>query len=148
MSQTETPSEPPVSTGLSWRVRVVLLVFTALAVTVVWFTNQFLTERYTISTKNRSEVRQALYAGNLLSELQRNSVVPLLLSRDPALIGALNSDDYSQSSQRLISVKDEIGAASLMMMDESGRAVAATDRTLIGSTHRSSVHFISALRSN
>lgn len=125
-----------------------LVLFIAVAVGIVWFTNQFLTERYTVATKNRAEVRQALYAGNLLSELQRNSVVPLLLSNDPLLIGALNSDDYSQSSQRLISLKDEIGAASIMMLDESGRTVAATDRNLLGSTHRTEPYYISALRSN
>ncbi len=100
--------------------RVALLVFTAIAIAVIWFTNQWLTERFTAATKNRAEVRQALYTGNLVSELQRNSVVPLLLSRDPVLIGALNSDDFSQSSQRLISVKDEIGAASIMMLDADG----------------------------
>ncbi len=148
MSQTETPEVAPVSTGLSWRTRLVLLIITGLAVAVVWFTNHFLTERYTTATKTRSEVRQALYVGNLLSEMQRNSVVPLLLSRDPALIGALNSDDFAQSSQRLISVKDEIGAASMIMLDESGRAVAATDRTLLGSLHRTAPYFIAALRSN
>ena len=126
----------------------VLVLFIAVSVGIVWFTNQFLTERYTVATKNRAEVRQALYAGNLLSELQRNSVVPLLLSNDPLLIGALNSDDYSQSSQRLISLKDEIGAASIMMLDESGRTVAATDRNLLGSTHRTEPYYISALRSN
>ena len=58
--------------------------------------------------------RQLLYSGNLLSELQRNSVVPLLLSRDPALINALNSDDFSQSSARLISYREEIEAAGML----------------------------------
>ncbi len=135
-------------TGMSWRGRLVLGLFLGAALAVVWVTNQLLTDRFTITTKNRAELRQALYVGNLLSELQRNQIVPLLLARDPLLIGALNSDDFSQSSQRLISLKDEIGAASLMMMDESGRTVAATDRAMIGTTHRSSPHFLSALRSN
>ena len=148
MSNTDIQDDTPVRTGLSWRVRVVLLVVTALAVAVVWFTNQFLTDRYTAATKNRAEVRQALYAGNLISELQRNSVVPLLLSRDPALIGALNSDDYTQSSQRLISYRDEIGAESLMLLDESGRTVAASDRNLLGTVHRNEQYFVAALRSN
>ena len=64
MSQIDHQGTNTVGTGLSWRVRIVLLVFTALAVTVVWFTNQFLTERFTIATKSRAEVRQALYAGS------------------------------------------------------------------------------------
>ncbi|HGG06463.1 MAG TPA: sensor histidine kinase, partial [Aliiroseovarius sp.] len=57
-----------------------------LAVTVVWVSNRWLTERYTETTRNRAELRIALYTGNMISELQRNSVVPLLLSRDPLLI--------------------------------------------------------------
>ncbi|WP_172294891.1 ATP-binding protein [Pseudoruegeria sp. HB172150] len=148
MSETTDPRKEPVRSALSWRARMSLLVFIVAAVAVVWVTNQLLTERYTVSTKNRAEVRQTLYAGNLLSELQRNSVVPLLLARDPVLIGALNSADFSQTSQRLIGVKDEIGAASLILLDASGRTVAASDRALIGSSHRTEPYFISALRSN
>lgn len=148
MSDTGEAITTRVRTGMSWRGRLVLLLGVGIAMTVIWFTNQWLTERFTAATKNRAELRQALYAGNLLSELQRNAVVPLLLARDPALIGALNSKDFSQSSQTLIGLKDEIGAASIMMLDESGRTVAATDRNQIGTTHRSEPYFISALRSN
>jgi two-component system, NtrC family, C4-dicarboxylate transport sensor histidine kinase DctB len=70
------------------RVRVILVV----GRDHVYFTNVLLTERFTETTRNRAELRLALYTGNVQSELQRNSVVPLLLSRDPALIGALNSE--------------------------------------------------------
>ena len=70
-------------------------------------------------------MRLALYSGNLLSELRRNAIVPQLLARDPSLIGALNSSDYQQSTQRLISFVEEIGAANLMLLDRDGRAVAA-----------------------
>jgi len=125
-----------------------MLAFITLAVTVVWITNSLLTERFTESTRNRAEVRLALYSGNLLSELQRNSVVPLLLSRDPALIGALASGDFAQSSQRLISYRDEIGAASLRLLDADGRTVAATDRSELGTSFRNAGYFVEAIRSN
>ena len=88
--------------GADWRVRLAFITFVAIAVAVVWITNQLLTERFTETTRSRAEVRLALYTGNLQSELQRNSAVPLLLSRDPALIGALNSGDFSQTTQRLM----------------------------------------------
>ena len=94
--------------SLSWRVRVALMLLTAVAVATVFVTNRFLTDRFTESTRNRAELRLALYSGNLVSELRRNAIVPQLLARDPALIGALNSGDFSQSSQRLISFVDEI----------------------------------------
>lgn len=148
MSVPETIAVNGERTGKSWLRRIVLLLFLLVAVSVIWFTNQWLTERFTTSTKNRAELRQALYAGNLLAELQRNAVVPLLLSRDPALIGALNSGDFSQSSQSLIGLKNEIDAASIMMLDAGGRTVAATERNQIGTTHRTEPYFISALRSN
>lgn len=134
--------------SLSWRVRVALTLLTAVAVATVFFTNRFLTDRFTESTRNRAELRLALYSGNLVSELRRNAIVPQLLARDPALIGALNSTDFSQSSQRLISFVDEIGAASLMLLDVDGRTVAATSRERLGEQHRSAAYFVEALRSN
>ncbi|HHI71821.1 MAG TPA: sensor histidine kinase, partial [Rhodobacteraceae bacterium] len=135
-------------TGYSWKVRITIIVLIAIAVGVVWITNDFLTARFTESTRNRAQVRMTLYTGNLISELQRASIVPQLLARDPALIGALNANDHAQSSQRLISYIEEIGAASLLLLDKSGRAVAASDRSMIGSNHRSDQYFVKSLRSN
>jgi len=129
-------------------VRIAILLLIAIAVGVVWVTNSLLTERFTESTRNRAQVRMTLYAGNLISELKRSSIVPQLLARDPTLIGALNSQDFAQSSQRLISYIDEIGAASLLLLDNSGRVVAASDRSLIGANHRSDAYFVNAVRSN
>ena len=134
--------------SLSWRVRIALMLLTAVAVATVFVTNRFLTDRFTESTRNRAELRLALYSGNLVSELRRNAIVPQLLARDPALIGALNSGDFSQSSQRLISFVDEIGAASLMLLDRDGRTVAATNRERLGEQHRNAAYFVEALRSN
>ena len=125
-----------------------MLALIILAAVTVWWTNLYLTERFTETTRSRAEVRLALYSGNILSELQRNQIVPQLLARDPTLIGALNSADFSQSSQRLIEYRDEIGAEGLLLLDLDGRAVAATDRALLGSMHRAEPYFIDALRSN
>jgi len=128
--------------------RLVVVAIIAIAVVLIWISNLYLTDRFTHETRSRSELRLALYAGNISSELQRTSVVPLLLSRDPVLISALNSGDFSATSQRLISIKDEIGAASLILLDGSGRVVAATDRRAIGSRHRYKAYFVDALRSH
>jgi two-component system C4-dicarboxylate transport sensor histidine kinase DctB len=133
---------------ISWRTRIALLIFVSVAAVVIWVTNSALTDRFTQNTRNRAELRLALYGGNLVSELRRNSIVPQLLSRDPALIGALNSNDFSQSTQRLISFVDEIGAASLMLLDRDGRTVAATDRNRLGEAHAGTGHFVDALRSS
>ncbi|WP_114286068.1 sensor histidine kinase [Candidatus Halocynthiibacter alkanivorans] len=132
--------------SLGGRLAVLLLV--VIAVSVIWVTNRLLSERFTDHTRNQAIVRQTLYSGNLLSELQRNSIVPLLLSRDPSLIGALASEDFSQTSRRLISYIEEIGAASLILLDSDGRVVAATNRNLIGTSYRQARYFVNALRSN
>jgi len=133
---------------LRWLARLLLLALIAAAVASVWFTNTWLTERFTATTRTRAEIRQTLYAGNLISELQRNSIVPLLLSRDPELIKALQSKDFSRASQRLITFVDEIGAASLQLVDMTGRVVGATDRNLIGTNLRQAPFVIDAQRAN
>jgi two-component system C4-dicarboxylate transport sensor histidine kinase DctB len=131
---------------LSWWMRALILVFFVIAVVVVTVTNSWLMERFSETTRNRSEVRLALYTGNLISELQRNSVVPLLLARDPELIRALNDGEFVSTSARLISFQGEIGAASILLLDKDGRAVGATNRNLIGTNHRSAAYFVDAQR--
>ena len=134
--------------AISWRVRVALFIMLIFAIGVISVTNRLLTDRFTESTRNRAELRIALYGGNLLAELRQNAIVPQLLARDPTLIVALESADYSLSTQRLISFVEEIGAASLMLLDTDGRTVAATDRNRLGATHRSEAYFVDAIRSN
>ncbi|MBK1635099.1 sensor histidine kinase [Rhodovulum adriaticum] len=148
MTRSTIPARLALPPGRGWHVRIALLLMLCLAVATVWVTNRWLSERFTETTRNRAEVRLALYSGNIISELQRASVVPLLLSRDPTLIGALDSDDFSMSSQRLISYVDEIGAASLRLLDNTGRVVAATDRARIGTNLRNTPVFVEAQRSN
>lgn len=136
------PRKPP----LRWRLRLAVIVLCAVGVTVVYVTNQLLTERFTETTRNRADMRLQLFSSSLNSEMQRNSIVPQLLARDPDLITALRSQDYTRSTARLLSFVDEIGAASLMLLDSDGRAVAATDRNRLGANHRSEPYFVDALR--
>ncbi|SIT77621.1 two-component system, NtrC family, C4-dicarboxylate transport sensor histidine kinase DctB [Yoonia rosea] len=131
-----------------WYLRLAVLVVCLFGVIVIYVSNQLLTQRFTETISNRSDVRLALYVTNLMNELQRNSVVPQLLSRDPDLIKALEDKDYSLSTARLLSFVDEIGAASLTLLDRDGRAVAATDRNRIGTDHRQNPYFVDAQRSN
>jgi two-component system C4-dicarboxylate transport sensor histidine kinase DctB len=130
-----------------WRLRMLLVAFLAVAVGTVWVTNDWLSARFTENTANRAELRLANYAGTIRSELQRHSVVPLLLSRDPVLIRALEVNDFSTTSQRLISYVEEIGAASLVLLSRDGRVVAATDRERLGELRNSDPFFVEATRS-
>jgi len=131
----------------SWRARLAFAFLVIVAIAVVFVTNRLLTDRFTETTRNRAELRLVLYGGNLLSELRQNAIVPQLLARDPALISALNTGDYTQSTQRLISFVDEIGAASLTLLDRDGRTVASTDRNSLGQSHRQAPYYVDALRS-
>ena len=124
--------------GISWRVK--------LAIGIVLVTNRWLSERFTETTRNRAELRLALYSGNMVSELQRTSVVPLLLAGDPALVEALRTRNFPDTSQKLIRVQSEIGVASIMLIDADGRTVAATNRNLLGTNHRASGYFVEAVR--
>lgn len=130
-----------------WGLRGAIAVLLIVAAGTVWFTNAWLTARFSETTRVRTELRSALYTGNLLSELQRTSVVPLLLARDPALISALSGNDFSGTSARLISAQKEIAAASIKLLDASGRVVGSTDRNLIGTNYVQEPFFVEALRS-
>ena len=72
-------------------------------------------------------MRATLYAGAIQSTMQRHSVVPLLLSRDPILILALRSGSYEGAEERLADFREEIGAGSIFLLDAEGRIVAASD---------------------
>ncbi|MFZ1470283.1 MAG: ATP-binding protein [Paracoccaceae bacterium] len=138
------PSEP--AQGLPWRVKIAVGLLLVLAVAVVLVTNRWLSERFVDTTRNRAEVRLALYTGNIVSELQRTSVVPLLLSRDPDLISALREGLYASTSAKLIALQSEIAVASIQLLDSDGRVVGATNRNLIGTSHRSDAAFVDAQR--
>ncbi len=130
-----------------WSLRGAIVLLLIVAAGTIWFTNAWLSARFSENTKVRTELRSALYTGNLLSELQRTAVVPLLLARDPALISALQSGDFSTTSARLITAQKEIGAASITLLDASGRTVGATDRNLLGANYVQEPFYVEPLRS-
>lgn len=145
------PAEPgTAASGMRLRVpwtRLIVLAVAVIAATTIWVTNSFLSRGLTETTRSRAELRLALYSGNIISELKRTAVVPLLLARDPDLIEALASGNFSTTSQRLISAQTEIGAASIQLIDMQGRTVAATNRNIIGTSHAEATYFVDAQRS-
>lgn len=146
------PSRKPVlprkGPGTRLRPRLFLVALALVASAVIWITVEVLTARTAAVIRTQSEVRLALFSGNVMSELRRSSIVPQLLARDPLLTSALSSGDFSKSTRRLIQLRDEIGAARLLLLDKDGRAVASSERTELGSIHRTQPYLINALRSN
>jgi two-component system C4-dicarboxylate transport sensor histidine kinase DctB len=136
----------PPSQRTPWVVRLIVAGLVVFAVSVVLVTNRWLSDRFTETTRNKAELALALYSGNLQSELQRTSVVPLLLARDPVISQALSIGEYSGTSQRLMQVQEEIGVAQILVLDRDGRTVAATNRNLLGTNYRNADPFVQAQR--
>lgn len=140
------PDVPP--PGLSRGARALILGLILAAAGVMWLTNSLLTERFTQSTLARAELRLTLQTGTIAAEVERNAVVPLLLSRDTVLIEALEREEFATTSQRLMSYETEMAVSSILLLDMEGRTVAATDRTALGQVHRNRPHFVEALRAD
>ncbi len=119
-----------------------------IAVLVIWGSYGYFTQRFTENLRTQAQTRAALYAGNIKSTLQKHSVVPFLLAQDLSLTAALQTGNYASTSQRLIEVSEEIGAASVFLLDISGRVVGSSDRRQISKFFRDNPYFINALRSS
>ena len=122
-TDTQHPTGPP---GRFW-MRAGLLASVIGMLLVIWASHAYLTRAFSDEQDADATVRATLYAGSIQSTIQRHSVVPLLLSRDPILILALRSGQYDGAEARLASFKEEIGAGSIFLLDADGRIVAASD---------------------
>jgi len=115
---------------------------------ILWELDGWLSETFTVDTRNRAELRLVLYGGNVEAELLRTQVVPILLSRDPALRDALQNGQYATTSQLLIDLQAEVGSASIELLDMQGRVVGATDRNRLGVIRAADPSFVEARRTN
>ena len=129
-------------------VRIGILFLIITAISVMWLSNLYFTQLFNSSTR-ASAVRQlSLYNGRIISDLQRSAVVPLLLSRDRTLISALDTSDFINSSQHLISYHDDIGTKEIFLLDKDGRTVASSNRTELGQFSNDKPVYVNAMRSN
>ena len=146
MTSNDPSQQTEATQGQSWRVKLVIGLLILLATGIVFVSNRLLTDRYTADTRGRAELRLALYTGNLMAELQRTSVVPLLLSRDPELVQALRDDNFAATSAKLITLQTQIGVASIRLLASDGRVVGATNRNILGTSNRNDTYFVDAQR--
>ena len=72
---------------------------------VIWASHVYLTRAFSEDQNADSTVRATLYAGSIQSAMQRHSVVPLLLARDPILILALKTGEYDGAEERLADLR-------------------------------------------
>lgn len=141
------PQEPPQSSQRAlWIWRALAVFSIALSVLVIWGTSLLLSERFSEGARTRAELRLDLYTGSIVTELQRNAVVPLLLEQDAVLVGALANDNSTAASERLVTLLDEVGAQGFLLLDGEGRTVAATDPAQIGTSHADAPYFRESLQ--
>ncbi|MDC1257527.1 ATP-binding protein [Amylibacter sp.] len=126
------------------RLGVFLLIISV--VIIILLSNLYLTQNYSQVKRSEAERELSLYSGRLISELQRVSVVPLLLSRDTGLISDINTKDFQLTSQRLITFSDEIRVKSITLLERYGRIVASSDRSDLGQNLRGQDFFFNAIR--
>ncbi|MER2509135.1 MAG: ATP-binding protein [Amaricoccus sp.] len=126
MSLPPTATRPRPHPGRVW-MRLGLLVSVAAMGLVIWASQIYLTRGFSESQEPDATLRATLYAGSIQSAMQRHSVVPLLLARDPILMIALRSGQYEEAEARLADFREEIGAGSIFLLDAEGRIVAASD---------------------
>lgn len=140
------PVAAPLQIGMPpWGKGLVALLL-VIAAAVVWVLDDWLSDSFTVDTRNRAELRLVLYAGNIEAELQRTQVLPILLARDPLLRSALQDANYAQIPQLLIQLQTEVGSAGIELLDASGRVVAATDRNRLGVARATDTLFVDARR--
>ena len=126
---TVAPDRPPVAPPGRFWMRVGLLALrSSCMVLVIWASHAYLTRAFSEDQNADATVRATLYAGSIQSTMQRHSVVPLLLSRDPILIlGAEHRPVPAAPRSGSPAFKEEIGAGSIFLLDAEGRIVAASD---------------------
>ena len=106
------------------KTRIFFLLFLIITLTVLFLTNSFFTSRYSEILKRQGQINLAKNTGNVLSELQKTSIIPQLLVNDQEIMKALISKDFSLLSDRFSLFIADISIASITLLDENGSLVA------------------------
>jgi len=141
-----TPETEPTRRWANLTVRLGIFMLAIAVIAIIWLSNLYFTQHYSQSKRTEAERELSLYSGRLISEIQRISVVPLLLSQDTGLLSDLNTKDYQRTTQRLISFSEEIRVKSITLLERFGRIVASSDRADLGKNLRDEAFFYGAIR--
>ncbi len=128
------------------RTGLVLLALTILGVGIVYASNDLLTRRFSETLKTQSRLTATVYARYMVGMLERQEYVPSILALNPDFISALQTEDYSDTSKKLIEFKDEANAAAIDLIDVNGVVVASSEKPSIGLNLSTEAFFTEALR--
>ena len=104
--------------------RIFFLSFLIITLTVLFITNSFFTSRFSEVIKRQAQLNLTKNTNNVLSELQKNSIIPQLLVNDQEITKALISQDFSFLSDRFSRFINDISIASISLLDKNGSLVA------------------------
>ena len=104
--------------------RIFLLSFLIITLSVLFVTNSFFTSRFSESIKRQGQLNLTKNTSNLLSELQKNSIIPQLLVNDQEITKSLISENFSVLSERFSLFLNELSVASISLLDKYGNLVA------------------------
>ncbi len=106
------------------RSRLLLLSFLIITLTILFLTNSFFTSRFSDIIKRQGQFNLTKNAEDILSELQKNSIIPQLLVSDKEITKALISKDFIPLKERFSRFIDDISIASITLLDKDGNLVA------------------------
>lgn len=144
--QAGTEGTPPPPRRLWFRLGVIgaAIVF----VLTIWVAQIVLTRQFAEDQSAEAMVRATLYAGNIQSTMQRHSVVPTLLARDPVLIVGLRTGFFNEAQARINAIRDELGVGAIMLLDGTGRVRASSDERALGTDESQREYFRNASADN
>lgn len=140
-----------ISNHKSWGPMFIRLCVLALAIILfglIWLSNGYFTQSFSQATRTEAARGLTLYSGRLISEIQRVSVVPLLLAQDSRIHSDLITKDFQNTTQRLATISEEIQLKSVTLLERFGRIVASSDRENLGKNMRENPYFFNAIRRN
>lgn len=111
-----------------------LLVIGAIAILIIGLLAFLAVDRTSRSValtgaRSEAEAESAILAASLESELEKFSLVPLVLAEDPQVRSLLNgaTEQTPVLNERLQEIADQTGAAAIYLMDGSGLTLAASN---------------------
>ena len=128
--------------------RVFLFSLSVLFVVLLVATNSFFTSKYLNDIKQEGEIRLTQNERNIVSELQKNSVIPQFLVRDQSIWNALLSNNFSSLPQMFFEFTDEISIESITLMDRTGQIVAVAGKENLNVNSSNKIIFKTAISTN
>jgi len=104
--------------------RLFLFIFLISTFTVLFVTNSFLTSKFSEVIKRQGQYNLIKNTGNILNELQKNSIIPQLLVNDQEITKSLISGNFSILSDRFSFFLNDVSIASISLFDKNGKLVA------------------------